>query len=238
MIHQSKDERAKYACRFCEKVLCYTTSIRKHVQSSHPVEYANYSNNLKLICDTIRGKDIDVVVKKVYRKLNCETDEKEQENSRATHGLRKEESDESVSRSLMKCEEIESENGIVTERLSSEGLKKEPQDTDWILTISKANSKIEVPLMNSKITEKVGMMEEEKGISVESLYGMLIEDIDRIFFQSEITNQALIPEYYSMDHFVDEHDYLYNLEDLDASHYEELPSKAFDWPNAYQYPDY
>lgn len=57
LIHQSKDIRDQYACKFCDKILYYSTSIKKHVQLCHPMIFENIGSNSKLLCAKVINKD-------------------------------------------------------------------------------------------------------------------------------------------------------------------------------------
>ena len=55
MTHRPEGARDKYACKFCNKVLLYATSIRKHAHLYHADILESIGDKPKLLCDVIRA---------------------------------------------------------------------------------------------------------------------------------------------------------------------------------------
>lgn len=55
LTHRPEGTRDKYACKFCDKILLYASSIRKHAQLCHKDILESVGNKSKLLCDVIRS---------------------------------------------------------------------------------------------------------------------------------------------------------------------------------------
>lgn len=225
LIHQSKEERVKFACKFCDKVLCYTTSIKKHVQVCHPKEFASFGNNFKKISDIIRGTASELIEDEsssyiVQRKVNYETNDKDQEVSKVNHEADSKASCEIVSKNEMSCEEVEIGNSVSLGG-SSESMvvypKKELKDNGAGIFAAK---EVDEPLTTHILEEKVIEEEKKVKLNMEREYGRYEGDIDRVYLQSEMFNEVPAADYYLLDGYVENNiDNPLGLEDPDILNY-------------------
>lgn len=58
VIHDSTDSRKKFACKFCDKILLYATSIKKHIRLCHPIIFSGLSNSDKDCFNVLNGTTI------------------------------------------------------------------------------------------------------------------------------------------------------------------------------------
>eukprot|EP00826_Nyctotherus_ovalis_P053014 TRINITY_DN6820_c0_g1_i4.p1 TRINITY_DN6820_c0_g1~~TRINITY_DN6820_c0_g1_i4.p1 ORF type:complete len:248 (+),score=69.77 TRINITY_DN6820_c0_g1_i4:397-1140(+) len=228
LVHQSKNEREKYACKFCDKVLCYITSIRRHVQVCHPMIFANFGNNTRKLINVIRG-DTDsqsVSVKEeitapylIQRKLNYETDDKDQDNSKASHVIGSKDLLEPNSKEELRKEGIVEENDesatINNMQPTIKNYLEREISPQSLLPKEIGEEKVTAPLV-SQIGKE--MMEEVKE---ESFYGVSGVSLDRIYLESEVTDEVPLYDFSSMEHYTERgFNSLFAPEDPEYVHYE------------------
>lgn len=248
MVHQSKNERDKYACKFCDKILCYTTSIRRHAQMCHPTMFANLGKNSKQLSQLIRGKDnnqspkprkekIPLNSRETKSKLNFDGIGKNRNNLTATLKFKQKD----VLKLLPKKEDCKEEkipgNVITDSGKVPIGISSVKNVTSKILACEIESSLcneiqgegiISNTFINPINKNKVEILEEikeEKKLRVDTnrygIYEQIGDNLDKLYLHAEISNTVPTIDYNTMDHFIYED--LVNpleLEDPGISHYE------------------
>lgn len=244
MIHQSKNERDKYACKFCDKILCYTTSIRRHVQMCHSKIFASLGNNSKHLSQLIRGEDnkqsskvkkgkISLVSRIIKSKPNCDIIDKEQSNSKVTLKFNQKDTSKLIPKKRECNEEAAPDNVIINSRnipIAVSSAKNPTSEIPPCETESIPNNEVQgkliinSPFINPITNDKVEIAEEvkeEKKLRADEIYGQMGDNLDKFYLHAEISDTVPIIDYNTMDHFI-YRDIInpFELEDPGISHYE------------------
>ena len=222
MTHQSENEREKYACKFCDKTLYYTASIRKHVQLCHSMIFTSLGSNSKVLSNTIRRKEEKLYLKtkeeispipQIQRKSNCATGDKELNKFKVI--IKFKQKDTQIPKDKLPCKEVERSNLIV-----SESIPKLEKGLDQ--SIKEAQGENSATSSTDQITnEKV--IEEEKKVNPWEIYDMFGDNVERVYLHSGMSSDIPIIDYSTLDCFMkNDINYSFVLENPEIFHYEYL----------------